>query len=638
MKVIKRDGRAVDYDRSKIQIAIEKANQEVKEGDRASKNDILEIISYIEELNKKRILVEDIQDIIEQKLMELRKFALAKKYIVYRYTRALVRKQNTTDETILGIIRNVNKEENQEMDEITASAQRDYIAGEVSKDLTKRLLLPEKVATADENGILYFHDAEYFVHPMLNSSFINIGDMLDNGTVMSKAKIETPKTFLVACTVATQIMAAIANNQYGGQAIDMIHFGRYLRKSYNKFKTEIEKEYNGEIDKEFIENLAKKRVKEELKSGIQIMQYQFNTLGVIKGKIPYITLFLHLDRNDPYIKENAMIIEEILKQRYDGFKDENEEKITLEFPKLVYVLDEFNNLKGGEYDYLTKLAMECSLKRKSPYYVSAKVMKEYYKGNVFCPIGSGSFLLPWKKEENNAKYQFEGRFNQGVVSINLPQIAILSNGDEKKFWELLDERLDLCLDALKCRHYSLVGISSDISPTHWRYGAISRLERKEKIDRLLYGGYSTLTLGYLGINEMVKAMTNISNIEEEKKFALEVIKYLNKTVERWTKETNIGFALCGITSEVVGKRFVKKDKERFGTIKGVTDKECYTGSYYFDEYEKIDPIRKLSYESEFQKMSLGGNSSYINVTNLKLEDLEKLINYSYENICYLRIV
>ena len=650
MKVIKRDGRAVDYDRSKIQIAIEKANQEVKESERVSKEDILGIISYIEELDKKRILVEDIQDIIEQKIMELKKYELAKKYIVYRYTRALVRKQNTTDETILGIIRNDNKEEGQEDNEITVSAQRDYIAGEVSKDLTKRLLLPEKVASADEEGVLYFHDSEYFVHPMINSSFVGIGDMLDNGTVMSNAKIESPKSFLVACTVATQIMAAIANNQYGGQAIDMQCFGKYLRKSYEKFKGEIENEFNGELEKESIENLVNKRLKTELKSGIQIMQYQFNTLKVIKGRMPQITLFLHLDKGDAYLKENAMIIEEILKQRQNGFKDENGQNITLEFPKLIYVIDEFNNLAGGEYDYLTKLAVKCSLKTKSPSYISAKIMRRYYNGNVFCPMDDGSFLLPWErknlinketstKSNNSIDFKEKSKFNQGIVSINLPQIAIIADGDEKKFWKLLEERLDICLDALKCRHYSLVGISSDMSPTHWQYGGIARLEKREKIDKLLYNGYSTLTLGYAGIYEMAMKMTGQNHLKGNgREFAVKVLEYLNETTKKWKKETNIDFILCGITSKKVGKRFLKKDKEKFGTIKGITDKEYYTGSYLMDPKQNEETLTALSFEKEFQKMSPGGNASYLKVANLKMDELEEILKYSYENICYLRLI
>ena len=445
MKVIKRDGRAVDYDRAKIETAITKANEEVKPKERATKAEIKEIITYIEELDKKRILVEDIQDIIEQKLMEIEKYELSKRYIVYRYTRALVRKQNTTDETILGIIRNENKElaeENSNKNTMLASTQRDYIAGEVSRDLTRRLLLPEKIAKANEDGILHFHDADYFVQPIFNCCLINIADMLDNGTVMNGKMIESPKSFQVACTVTTQIIAAVASNQYGGQSVDMKHLGKYLRKSYNKFREELEEKYKGKLSNDIIESIVQDRLKSELKAGVQTIQYQINTLMTTNGQSPFVTLFLHLEDGDPYIKENAMIIEEILRQRYEGIKNESGIYVTPAFPKLVYVLDECNCLKGGEYDYLTKMAVKCSAKRMYPDYISAKKMREIYDGNVFSPMGCRSFLSPWKDENGN--YKFEGRFKQGVVSINLPQIAIIANKDEEKFWKLLDERLELC--------------------------------------------------------------------------------------------------------------------------------------------------------------------------------------------------
>ena len=551
MKVIKRDGRAVDYDRAKIQVAIEKANTEVKPRERASKEDIKKIIEYIEELNKKRMLVEDIQDIIEEKLMEIEKYELAKKYIVYRYTRALVRKQNTTDETILGIIRNDNKElaeENSNKNTLLASTQRDYIAGEVSRDLTKRLLLPEKIAKADAEGILHFHDADYFVQPIFNCCLINIEDMLDNGTVMNGKMIESPKSFQVACTVTTQIIAAVASNQYGGQSVDLIHLGKYLRKSYDKFKKEIEEKYKGKLSNEIIEDLVDTRLKSELKAGVQTIQYQINTLMTTNGQSPFVTLFLHLEEGDPYIKENAMIIEEVLRQRYEGIKNEAGVYVTPAFPKLVYVLDEFNSLKGGEYDYLTKLAVKCSAKRMYPDYISAKKMRENYEGNVFSPMGCRSFLSPWKDENGN--YKFEGRFNQGVVSINLPQIAIIADGDEEKFWKLLDERLELCKEALMCRHYALLGTHSDISPVHWQYGAIARLKKGEKIDKLLYGGYSTMSLGYIGIYEMTKLMTGVSHTEQKgHDFAIKVMKHLREMTDKWKEETNIGFALYGTPAE-----------------------------------------------------------------------------------------
>ncbi len=638
MKVIKRDGRAVDYDRAKIQTAIEKANQEVKPKERANKEDIKGIIQYIEELNKKRMLVEDIQDIIEEKLMEIEKYELAKKYIVYRYTRALVRKQNTTDETILGLIRNENKElaeENSNKNTLLASTQRDYIAGEVSRDLTRRLLLPEKIAKADADGVLHFHDADYFVQPIFNCCLINIADMLDNGTVMNGKMIESPKSFQVACTVTTQIIAAVASNQYGGQSVDLKHLGKYLRKSYNKFKSEIEKKYKGKLSDKIIEDLVQDRLKAELKAGVQTIQYQINTLMTTNGQSPFVTLFLHLEDGDPYIKENAMIIEEVLRQRYQGIKNEAGVYVTPAFPKLVYVLDECNCLKGGEYDYLTKLAVKCSAKRMYPDYISAKKMRENYEGNVFSPMGCRSFLSPWKDENGN--YKFEGRFNQGVVSINLPQVAIVADGDEDKFWKLLDERLELCKEALMCRHYALLGTHSDISPIHWQYGAIARLAKGEKIDKLLYGGYSTISLGYIGIYEMTKVMKGVSHTTPEgHDFAIRVMRHLRETVDRWKKETNIGFALYGTPAESLCYKFARIDKEKFGTIKDVTDKGYYTNSYHVDVREKIDAFEKLGFESEFQKISSGGAISYIEIPNMQknIDALETAVKFIYDNIQY----
>ena len=641
MKVIKRDGRAVDYDRQKIEVAIGKANNEVPAKERATKQEVKEIVKYIESLSKKRMLVEDIQDIIEQKLMEINKYALAKEYIVYRYTRALVRKANTTDESILGLIRNENKElaeENSNKNTMLASTQRDYIAGEVSRDLTKRMLLPEKISKAHEEGILHFHDADYFVQPIFNCCLINIQDMLDNGTVMNGKMIESPKSFQVACIVATQIISVVASNQYGGQSVDMIHFGKYLRKSYEKFRKEIEDKYKNKLDEETIEDLVQTRLKAELKAGVQTIQYQINTLMTTNGQAPFVTLFLHLEKDDPYIKENAMIIEEILTQRYEGIKNEAGVYITPAFPKLVYVLDEFNNLKGGEYDYLTKLAVKCSAKRMYPDYISAKKMRENYEGNVFSPMGCRSFLIPWKDENGN--YKFEGRFNQGVVSINLPQVAIVAEGDEEKFWKLLDERLELCKEALMCRHYALVGTSADISPIHWRYGAIARLEQGEKIDKLLYGGYSTISLGYIGIYEMTKLMKGVPHTAPEgHDFAIKVMQHMKDKTLKWRKETNIGFSLYGTPAESLCYRFARIDKERFGTIEDVTDKGYYTNSYHVDVREKIDAFEKLKFESEFQQLSGGGAISYVEIPNMKnnIPALEALIKYIYENIQYAEV-
>ena len=638
MKIIKRDGRIVDYDRQKIAVAIEKANSEVRGREKASKEDIKNIIKYIEECDKKRMLVEDIQDIIEEQLMELEKYELAKRYIVYRYNRALIRKQNTTDETILGIIRNENKElaeENSNKNTMLASTQRDYIAGEVSRDLTKRLLLPEKISKANDEGVLHFHDADYFVQPIFNCCLINISDMLDNGTVMNGKMIESPKSFQVACTVATQIIAAVASNQYGGQSVDMKHFGKYLRKSYEKFKSEISNKYKGKITEDVIESLVQDRLRAELKAGVQTIQYQINTLMTTNGQSPFVTLFLHLEDGDPYIKENALIIEEILRQRYEGIKNEAGVYVTPAFPKLVYVLDECNCLKGGEYDYLTKLAVKCSSRRMYPDYISAKKMRENYEGNVFSPMGCRSFLSPWKDENGN--YKFEGRFNQGVVSLNLPQVAIVADGDEEKFWKILDERLELCKEALMCRHYALLGTTSDISPIHWQYGAIARLKKGEKIDKYLYGCYSTMSLGYIGIYEMTKLMTGLSHTDPiGKEFAMRVMLHLKETVAKWKKETNIGFALYGTPAESLCYKFARIDKQRFGTIPDVTDKGYYTNSYHVDVREKIDAFEKLAFESEFQPISSGGAISYVEIPNIthNLDALEDIVRFIYDNIQY----
>ena len=638
MKVIKRDGRSVDYDASKIKGAIEKANLKVQEEERASETQIKNIIKYIEGLNKRRILVEDIQDIIEMKLMSINKFALAKEYITYRYTRALVRKANTTDETILTLIKNSNKEvmeENSNKNAYLASTQRDLIAGEVSKDLTKRILLPEKIVEAHEKGVLHFHDMDYFVQPIFNCCLINIQDMLDNGTVMHGKMIETPKSFQVACTITTQIIAAVASSQYGGQSVDMSHLGKYLRVSKNKFKKQLTNKYKDKLDKDMIDSLVMDRLQNELASGVQTIQYQINTLMTTNGQSPFVTLFLHLDKDDPYIEENAMIIEEVLKQRYEGIKNEKGVYVTPAFPKLIYVLDEHNALKGGKYDYLTKLAVKCSAKRLYPDYISAKKMRENYEGNVFSPMGCRSFLSPWKDSEGN--YKFEGRFNQGVVSINLPQIGIIADKDEELFWKLFDERLELCKEALLCRHRALLGTVSDVSPIHWQYGAIARLEKGEKIDKLLKGGYSTVSLGYIGLYELTKLMKDVSHTTPSgKEFALKVMKHMNKKCKEWKKETGLGFALYGTPAESLCYRFARIDLEQYGKIKDVTDKGFYNNSYHVDVREQIDAFSKLAFESEFQSISSGGAISYVEVPNMSnnLEAMEELVKFIYDNIQY----
>ena len=638
MIVIKRDGQEVNYNRSKIIVAIGKANEEVPEEERISNQEIEEIVSYVETRKRKRILVEDIQDIIEQKLMALGKFDLAKRYIVYRYTRELVRRANTTDDSILSLIKNSNKEvmeENSNKNATAASTQRDLIAGEVSKDLTKRLLLPEKIAKAHEEGILHFHDADYFVQPIFNCCLINIQDMLDNGTVMNGKLIESPKSFQVACTVMTQIISAVASSQYGGQSVDLKHLGKYLRKSHDKYEKAYRAHFGDEFDDDTIEKLVQDRLKDELKSGVQTIQYQINTLMTTNGQSPFVTLFLNLDENNEYIEENAMIVEEILRQRLEGIKNEKGVYVTPAFPKLIYVLDENNCLKGGKYDYITKLAVKCSAKRMYPDYISAKKMRENYEGNVFSCMGCRSFLSPWKDENGN--YKFEGRFNQGVVSINLPQIGILAKGNEEVFWKLMDERLQLCFEALMCRHNALKGTLSDVNPIHWQYGAIARLNKGEKIDPLLYGGYSTMSLGYIGLYEVTKLMKGVSHTDPVgEEFALRVMNHMKEAADRWRDETNIGFSLYGTPAESLCYRFARIDLEKFGEIKDITDKGYYTNSYHVDVREKIDAFSKFSFESQFQKISSGGSISYVEIPNMRhnLEALEEVVKFIYDNIQY----
>ena len=618
--------------------SIKKANAEVEDCEKVSEEKIEEIVESIESRNRPRMLVEDIQDIIEQKLMDDRKFVLAKTYIIYRYTRELVRKANTTDDSILSLIKNRNKdvmEENSNKNATVASTQRDLIAGEVSKDLTRRVLLPEKISKAHDEGVLHFHDADYFLQPIFNCCLINIGDMLDNGTVMNGKLIESPKSFQVACTVMTQIISSVASSQYGGQSVDIRHLGKYLRKSYNKYRSKIEEEFGDKLDEETIEQLTQDRLQDELRSGVQTIQYQINTLMTTNGQSPFVTLFLNLDPNDEYIEENATIVEEILRQRLEGIKNAKGVYVTPAFPKLIYVLDEHNCLKGGKYDYITRLAVKCSAKRLYPDYISAKKMRENYEGNVFSCMGCRSFLSPWKDENGN--YKWEGRFNQGVVSLNLPQIGILAKGNEEKFWSLLDERLDLCYEALMCRHNALLGVTSDVSPVHWQYGAIARLKKGEKIDPLLMDGYSTISLGYIGLYETTKLMTGKSHTDPDgEKFALRVMKRLRKACDTWKEETGLGFGLYGTPAESLCYRFARIDQERFGTIPDITDKGYYTNSYHVDVREKIDAFSKFRFESQFQTISSGGAISYVEIPNMRnnLEALEEIVRFIYDNIQY----
>lgn len=640
MKVIKRDGRAVDFDREKIEIAIEKANKEVRPKDRASKEEIMAIINYVSEIDKKRILVEDIQDIIEEQLMDMKHFELAKKYMIYRYTRALVRKSNSTDQSILGLIKNKNRdiaEENSNKNSLIVSTQRDLIAGEVSKDLTNRILLPEKISKAHEDGIIHFHDAGYFLQPIFNSSIINLKDMLDNGTVMNGYLIESPKSFQVACTVMTQIIASVASSQYGGQSVYANCLGKYLKKSYDKIYKELEEEFKKDLKKDVIKKIAEKRLKKELASGIQTIQYQINTLMTANGQSPIVTMLLQINDEDEYKKENVMIIEEILRQKINGIKNEKGEIVTTNFPRLVYVLDEKNNLQGGEYDYLTKLAIESSIKRNQPAFISSKIMKKNYSGNVLSPIGSRGFLTPWKGKDGI--YRLEGRFNQGVVSINLPQIAIISEKKENIFWKELEERLKICFEALMCKHYALLGTTSDVSPIQWKYGAIARLKENEKIDELLKGGYSTISLGFIGLYETTKYMKGVSHMSPEgHEFAIKIMKKLRDTVDSWKKDTGLGFVLYATPTESLSYRFARIDKENFGIIKDVTDKGYYTNSYFDDSKENVDKLLKLKHEAEFQAYCSGGSICRYQIENEKEQELEDIVKFIYNNVIYMEFI
>ena len=638
MKVIKRDGSTVEFDRNKITLAIKKANEAVRKKERITNEQIASIVDEIAMSDCPRILVEAIQDAVEEKLMEMQKFQLMKAYILYRYERALIRTANTTDESILALIKNDNKdvmEENSNKNARQASTQRDLIAGEVSKDLTRRLLLPEKISKAHDEGAIHFHDADYFLQPIFNCCLINIKDMLDNGTVMNGKMIESPKSFQTACTITTQIIASVASSQYGGQSVNIAHLGKYLRRTKEKYIQQCEEQFGDSLDEATRERFVALRLQESLKAGVQTIQYQINTLMTTNGQSPFVTLFLYLDDNDEYIEENAMIIEEILKQRYQGIKNEKGVYVTPAFPKLIYVLDENNCLKGGKYDYLTKLAVKCSSKRLYPDYISAKKMRENYEGNVFSPMGCRSFLSPWKDENGN--YKFEGRFNQGVVSLNLPQIGILAKGDEDKFWKLLEERLQLCYEALMCRHEALRNVTSDVSPVHWQYGAIARLQPGEKIEKYLKDGYSTISLGYIGLYEVTKLMKGVSHTDPVgTEFALKIMHSLRAHCELWKKQTGLGFGLYGTPAESLCYRFARIDQKRFGTIEDVTDKGYYTNSYHVDVREDIDAFSKFTFESQFQKISSGGAISYVEIPNMRhnLTALEDVVKFIYDNIQY----
>ena len=657
MKIVKRDGHIVDYDSEKIRIAIGKANNEVRGREKATKEQIEEIIKYIEDLNKKRILVEDIQDIIEEKLMEFDKYQLAKKYITYRYTRELVRKANTTDKTIKELIEGENEywnSENSNKNAQVVTTQRDYLAGITSTDITRRFLLPEDIVEAHDKGIIHFHDADYFAQNALhNCELINLDDMLQNGTVINGVMIEKPHRFITAATIATQIILAVTSSSYGGATVSLTHLAPFVRLSYEKYL----KKYQGRnLSKEECEKFAMEDTKKEVEDGVQTFNYQVNSMTNTNGQAPFLSVCMYLGETDEYKDELAMVIEEFLKQRILGFKNEKGVYITPAFPKLLYILEEDNIHEDSKYWYLTKLAAECTAKRMVPDYISEKVMKELKKnelgdGDCYPCMGCRSFLTPDRtmslgniskaKDYVKGKGKYYGRFNQGVVTINLPDVALSSKGDMNEFWKIFDERLELCHKALQIRHKRLSNVTSDVAPILWQNGALARLEKGESIHELLHHGYSTISLGYAGLYECVKVMTGHSHTDngEGKEFGLKVMQHLNDMTSKWKKEEDIDYSVYGSPIETTTYKFAKCLKERFGLIKGITDRGYITNSYHVPVFEEIDAFSKLKLESEFQKLSPGGAISYIETPNLQnnLEAVIEVIKFIYDNIMYAEL-
>ncbi len=648
MNIIKRNGTEVVFDNSKIVAAVEKANTEVPEIERLTKEEIEDITKSVEEecsSMSRTLNVEEIQNLVEDEIMKREHFSVARKYITYRYKRALVRKANTTDDQILSLIECANeevKQENSNKNPTINSVQRDYMAGEVSKDITKRLLLPEDVVKAHEDGIIHFHDSDYFAQHMHNCCLVNLEDMLQNGTVISETMIEKPKSFSTACNVATQIIAQVASSQYGGQSITLSHLAPFVdisRKKYRKIVAENMKNEGIEVTEEQINSLAEKNVKEEIKRGVQILQYQVITLMTTNGQAPFVTVFMYLDEVEESLRNDlAMIIEEVLKQRLLGIKNEKGVFVTPAFPKLIYVLEEDNISEDSPYWYLTGLAARCTAKRMVPDYISEKVMKELKEGNCYPCMGCRSFLTVYKDENNKPK--FYGRFNQGVVTLNLVDIACSSGKDMDKFWDIFDERLDLCYKALMCRHERLKNTPSDVAPILWQYGALARLKKGETLDKLLYNGYSTISLGYAGLYECVKYMTGKSHTDPSATgFALSVMQHLNDACEKWRKETNIDFSLYGSPIESTTYKFAKCLQKRFGIVEGITDKSYITNSYHVNVREKIDAFDKLSFESQFQKLSPGGAVSYVEVPNMNnnIPAVLAVMKHIYNNIMYAEL-
>ena len=646
MKVVKRDDSIVDFDRQKIKEAISKANEEVKGKEKVSKEQIKEIINYIEGLNKKRILVEDIQDIIEEKLMEFDKYKLAKKYITYRYKRELVRKANTTDQTIKELIEGENEywnNENSNKNAEVVTTQRDYLAGITSTDITRRFLLPEDIVKAHDEGIIHFHDADYFAQNALhNCELINLEDMLQNGTIINGVMIEKPHRFITAATIATQIILAVTSSSYGGATISLTHLAPFVRSSYERY---YKKYQDRHMSKEDCEKYAKQDTKKEIEDGVQTFNYQVNSMTNTNGQAPFLSVFMYLGETDEYKEELAMLIEEFLNQRILGFKNEKGVYITPAFPKLLYVLEEDNIREDSKYWYLTKLAAECTAKRMVPDYISEKKMLEYKidkngNGNCYPCMGCRSFLTPYVDPVTN-KPKYYGRFNQGVVTINLPDVALSSDGDMDKFWKIFDRRLELCHRALQIRHKRLSGVTSDVAPILWQHGALARLKKGESIHELLHHGYSTISLGYAGLYECVKFMTGHSHTDngKGKEFGLAVMQHLNDATNKWKKEEDIDYSVYGSPIESTTYKFAKCLKKRFGTVKGITDRNYVTNSYHVPVFEEIDAFSKLQLESEFQRLSPGGAISYIETPNLQnnLDSILEVMKFIYDNIMYAEL-
>ena len=648
MKIIKRNGAEEVFDIKKIVIAVTKADSS-SEGRSLTDSQIEDIAEFVEfKCNKlnRAVSVEEIQDLVEDQIMATGAFELAKRYVRYRYKRSLVRKANTTDNRILSLIECNNedvKQENSNKNPAVNSVQRDYMAGEVSRDLTQRMLLPEDIVEADKEGIIHFHDSDYYAQHMHNCDLVNLEDMLQNGTVISGTMIEKPHSFSTACNIATQIIAQVASNQYGGQSISLAHLAPFVQVSRDKIRAEVlqEMEMVGiDYPKQVLNDIVEGRLKKEIIKGVQTIEYQVITLMTTNGQAPFLTVFMYLNeaKDEREKKDLAMIIEETLKQRYKGVKNEAGVWVTPAFPKLIYVLEEDNIDEGSPYFYLTELAAKCTSKRLVPDYISEKKMKELKEGNCFPVMGCRSALSPWKDENGN--YKFYGRFNQGVVTINLVDVALSSGGDEDKFWKVFDERLDLCYRALMCRHNRLKGTLSDAAPILWQFGALARLKKGEKIDNLLYGGYSTISLGYAGLYECVKYMTGKSHTDPSAtQFALDVMKYMNKACDRWKEETNIGFSIYGCPIESTTYKFAKCLQKRFGIIPGVTDKSYITNSYHVNVCEPIDAFDKLKFESQFQALSTGGAISYVEVPNMQdnIPAVLQVIRFIYDNIMYAEL-